>query len=247
MVHQEWRNRTPLLKNLRAVEGLGCVSIICSDKTGTLTQNKMTVTDYFCYGDGSKDRLFLTSILCNDTTVTDGKTLGDPTETSLVDYYMKHNGDYYDKLEQYPRLAEIPFDSDRKLMSTLHRIDDTLYMVTKGAVDVLLDRVTDILDNGVVRPITEEDKLRIQNENQKMSENGLRVLAFAQKQEDDEKIDLHDEQGYTFVGLICMIDPPREESAQAVQNCIRAGIKPIMITGDHKVTASAIAKQIGIF
>ena len=236
-----------IIKNLRAVEGLGCVSIICSDKTGTLTQNKMTVTDYFCYGDGSKDRLFLTSILCNDTTVTDGKTLGDPTETSLVDYYMKHNGDYYDKLEQYPRLAEIPFDSDRKLMSTLHRIDDTLYMVTKGAVDVLLDRVTDILDNGVVRPITEEDKLRIQNENQKMSENGLRVLAFAQKQEDDEKIDLHDEQGYTFVGLICMIDPPREESAQAVQNCIRAGIKPIMITGDHKVTASAIAKQIGIF
>lgn len=102
---------------------------------------------------GSKDRLFLTSILCNDTTVTDGKTLGDPTETSLVDYYMKHNGDYYDKLEQYPRLAEIPFDSDRKLMSTLHRIDDTLYMVTKGAVDVLLDRVTDILDNGVVRPL----------------------------------------------------------------------------------------------
>ena len=131
LVHQEWRNRTPLLKNLRAVEGLGCVSIICSDKTGTLTQNKMTVTDYFCYGDGSKDRLFLTSILCNDTTVTDGKTLGDPTETSLVDYYMKHNGDYYDKLEQYPRLAEIPFDSDRKLMSTLHRIDDTLYMVNK--------------------------------------------------------------------------------------------------------------------
>ena len=236
-----------IIKNLRAVEGLGCVSIICSDKTGTLTQNKMTVTDYFCYGDGSKDRLFLTSILCNDTTVTDGKTLGDPTETSLVDYYMKHNGDYYDKLEQYPRLAEIPFDSDRKLMSTLHRIDDTLYMVTKGAVDVLLDRVTDILDDGVVRPITEEDKLRIQNENQRMSENGLRVLAFAQKQEDDEKIDLHDEQGYTFVGLICMIDPPREESAQAVQNCIRAGIKPIMITGDHKVTASAIAKQIGIF
>ena len=103
------------------------------------------------------------------------------------------------------------------------------------------------MDDGVVRPITEEDKLRIQNENQRMSENGLRVLAFAQKQEDDEKIDLHDEQGYTFVGLICMIDPPREESAQAVQNCIRAGIKPIMITGDHKVTASAIAKQIGIF
>ena len=104
-----------IIKNLRAVEGLGCVSIICSDKTGTLTQNKMTVTDYFCYGDGSKDRLFLTSILCNDTTVTDGKTLGDPTETSLVDYYIKNNGDYYDKLHHYPRLAEIPFDSDRKL------------------------------------------------------------------------------------------------------------------------------------
>ncbi len=235
-----------IIKNLRAVEGLGCVSVICSDKTGTLTQNKMTVTDYFCYGDGSRERLFLASVLCNDTTVADGKTLGDPTETSLVEYYMKHHEDYYDKLAQYSRLAEIPFDSDRKLMSTLHRMDGGLYMVTKGAVDVLLDRITDILDNGTVRPVTEADKEKIQKENQKMSENGLRVLAFAQKAEEDEKIDLHDEQGYTFLGLICMIDPPREESAQAVRNCIRAGIKPIMITGDHKVTASAIARQIGI-
>jgi len=134
-----------IIKNLRAVEGLGCVSIICSDKTGTLTQNKMTVTDYFYYGEGSKKRLFLTSILCNDTTVTDGKALGDPTETCLTEYYRKYYSDYDNRLEEYPRLAEIPFDSDRKLMSTLHCIDDTLYILTKGAVDVLLERVTHIL------------------------------------------------------------------------------------------------------
>lgn len=236
-----------IIKNLRAVEGLGCVSIICSDKTGTLTQNKMTVTDYFCLGEGSKERLFLTSILCNDTTVTDGKTLGDPTETCLTEYYMKHHQDYYDRLATYPRLAEIPFDSERKLMSTLHRIDHTLYLMTKGAVDVLLHRVTHILDDGTVREITQEDKERVQNENQQMSENGLRVLAFAQKIETDETIALHDEKGYTFLGLISIIDPPREESAQAVKECMLAGIKPIMITGDHKVTACAIAKQIGIF
>ncbi len=236
-----------IIKNLRAVEGLGCVSIICSDKTGTLTQNKMTVTDYFYYGEGSKKRLFLTSILCNDTTVTDGKALGDPTETCLTEYYRKYYSDYDNRLEEYPRLAEIPFDSDRKLMSTLHCIDDTLYILTKGAVDVLLERVTHILDNGTVRSITEEDKVHIEQVNQNMSENGLRVLAFAQKKEDSQEIHLHNEDGYTFLGLISMIDPPREESEKAVQDCIRAGIQPIMITGDHKVTARAIAKQIGIY
>mgnify|MGYP004537080179 CR=1 FL=1 len=235
-----------IMKNLRAVEGLGCVSIICSDKTGTLTQNKMTVTDSFCFGEGSCSRLFLSAVLCNDTTVTQGDMLGDPTETALVQAYRNANDDYFEVLEQYPRIAELPFDSERKLMSTLHRIDDKLYLMTKGAVDVLLERTTHILDNGKPREMTDADRERIERENRSMSESGLRVLAFAQKEQSEEAVALQSECDYTFLGLICMIDPPREESAPAVADCLRAGIKPIMITGDHKVTASAIARQIGI-
>lgn len=235
-----------IIKNLRAVEGLGCVSIICSDKTGTLTQNKMTVTDSFCFGEGSVQRLFLSAILCNDATMSGDKLLGDPTETALVADYCKKWQDYQAQLEAHPRLAELPFDSDRKCMSTLHRIDGKLCMVTKGAVDVLLERVTHVWDNGAIRAVTAQDKASIEEENRRMSESGLRVLAFVQKQVERETLAFADEQDYTFLGLICMIDPPREESAQAVKDCIGAGIKPIMITGDHKVTAAAIAKEIGI-
>lgn len=235
-----------IVKNLNAVEGLGCVSIICSDKTGTLTQNKMTVQGSFSFGEKSEDRLLSASVLCNDTYISDGVAMGDPTETCLVTYYEKLGFDYEEKKNAFKRIFEIPFDSTRKLMSTVHHIDGGTIMLTKGAVDVLTSRVTKILDDGVTRDITPEDIQKIQNENQRMSENGLRVLSFAQKMLDKDTISFDDENDLTFVGLICMIDPPREESEQAVKDCITAGIKPIMITGDHKVTASAIAKKIGI-
>lgn len=235
-----------VIKNLRAVEGLGCVSIICSDKTGTLTQNKMTVEHKFTFAESGTDRLMLASILCNDSSMINGKPTGDPTETALIDYYVKHKDDFHETLKNHDRRAEIPFDSDRKLMSTVHELDGEYVMLSKGAVDVLLTRMDHILDNGFVRSINDDDIERIKQENFNFSNHGLRVLAFAQKTVTDLNITLDSEHHYTFVGLIAMIDPPREESAAAVADCYTAGIKPIMITGDHKLTASAIAKEIGI-
>lgn len=235
-----------IIKNLRAVEGLGCVSIICSDKTGTLTKNKMTVTDIYCETE-DEEALLITSILCNDTSIVEGKTMGDPTETALVDYFLTRHDDYNNIMEKYQRLGELPFDSDRKLMSTVHNINGNQMMLTKGAIDVLLERTISILDKGIVRPITEKELVEIKKRNFELSDNGLRVLAFAQKEIDKYDISFDDEKDYTFVGLIAMIDPPRDESKEAVSDCIMAGVKPIMITGDHKVTATAIARQIGIF
>lgn len=236
-----------IIKNLSAVEGLGCVSVICSDKTGTLTQNKMTVIDEYFIGDKTKNRLLEISVLCNDSYVSNGKTMGDPTETSLVDSYIKNGFDYEKIINENKRLAEIPFDSDRKLMSTVYKLDNQYTMLTKGAIDVILNRVNTIMKDGQICTITDEDIKNIQTVNKQISENGLRVLAFAQKVIDNVQIGLEDENNLTFVGLISMIDPPREESKKAVEDCKMAGILPIMITGDHKVTATAIAKQIGIF
>ena len=236
-----------IIKNLNAVEGLGCVSVICSDKTGTLTQNKMTVQEEYFIGEKSRERLLEISVLCNDSYILNGKATGDPTETSLVDSYIKNGLDYDKIIEDNKRLAEIPFDSDRKLMSTVYKLNDEYVMLTKGAIDVILNRLDNILKDGKAEPITKEDIEEIKNINQRMSENGLRVLAFAQKQVSNIEIGLEDEHNLTFVGLISMIDPPREESMQAVKDCYLAGILPVMITGDHKVTATAIAKQIGIF
>ena len=236
-----------IIKNLSAVEGLGCVSVICSDKTGTLTQNKMTVQEEYFIGEKSRERLLEISVLCNDSYILNGKATGDPTETSLVDSYIKNGLDYDKIIEDNKRLAEIPFDSDRKLMSTVYKLNDEYVMLTKGAIDVILNRLDNILKDGKAEPITKEDIEEIKNINQRMSENGLRVLAFAQKQVSNIEIGLEDEHNLTFVGLISMIDPPREESMQAVKDCYLAGILPVMITGDHKVTATAIAKQIGIF
>ncbi|MFR4986222.1 MAG: calcium-translocating P-type ATPase, PMCA-type [Lachnospirales bacterium] len=236
-----------IIKTLSAVEGLGCVSVICSDKTGTLTQNKMTVQDEYFIGEASRGRLLQISVLCNDSYILNNKAMGDPTETSLVESYIKNGLDYDKIINDNKRLSEIPFDSDRKLMSTVYKLDNEYVMFTKGAIDVILDRVDNIIKDGKVFPITNDDIENIKNINQKMSENGLRVLAFAQKQLNDIEIDLKDEHNLTFVGLISMIDPPREESMQAVKDCHMAGILPVMITGDHKVTATAIAKQIGIF
>ena len=255
---QKMAKENAIIKKLRAVEGLGSVSIICSDKTGTLTQNKMTVRKIYVDGkliNGSEislnnkveEYLIKNSILCNDSTSKDGKEIGDPTEVALVN--LGH-GILINEVElrsKYERLAEIPFDSDRKLMSTLHKIDNKNIMFTKGALDVILDRVKFIMTSDGVRELTENDKNEILDVNRRLSESGLRVLSFAYKELNEIKeLNLNDEYNYTFIGLISMIDPPREESKQAVADCIMAGIKPIMITGDHKITASAIAKEIGI-
>ncbi len=240
-----------IVKDLKAVEGLGCVSVICSDKTGTLTQNKMTVEQIYCY-DKNKDTLLLSSILCNDTVITDGVAYGDPTETAFVDYYMKEKDNYMTMLAEYPRISELPFDSERKLMSTLHIIDKIPTIFTKGAPDMLIDRCSYYLDeNGETKALDKTKYDEILKQNTDFSENGLRVLAFAQKQYQGENLDadtlsFDDENDLVFLGLEAEMDPPRPESAPAVADCIAAGIRPIMITGDHKVTASAIARKIGI-
>lgn len=240
-----------IIKDLKAVEGLGCVSVICSDKTGTLTQNKMTVEQIYCY-DKNKDTLLLSSILCNDTVITDGVAYGDPTETAFVDYYIKEKDNYMTMLAEYPRISELPFDSERKLMSTLHIIDKIPTIFTKGAPDMLIDRCSYYLDeNGETKALDKTKYDEILKQNTDFSENGLRVLAFAQKQYQGENLDadtlsFDDENDLVFLGLEAEMDPPRPESAPAVADCIAAGIRPIMITGDHKVTASAIARKIGI-
>jgi Ca2+-transporting ATPase len=226
-----------IIKQLEAVEGLGCVSIICSDKTGTLTQNKMTV-EYESSMENAEKDLLMASILCNDTMIVDGHTKGDPTETAFVDYYMKSHQDYDTVKREYSRKSELPFDSDRKLMSTLHHIDGKYVMYTKGAIDVILSRTSNL---------SEADKREVAEENFRLSNEGLRVLGFAKREFDDMRsLTLDDENELEYLGLMAEMDPPREESAQAVKDCINAGIKPIMITGDHKVTASAIARRIGI-
>lgn len=247
-----------IIKKLKAVEGLGCVSVICSDKTGTLTQNKMTVKKIFVDNKliDSEEMdlkspiskfLLTSSILCNDSTAIDGAEIGDPTEVALINFGHKFNIDEIEHRNTYQRLREIPFDSDRKLMSTLNNIDNKYIMVTKGALDVLLDRVTSIRTSTGIKRFTNDDRIHINNANKDLSSQGLRVLAFAYKEYDENKeITLEDENGFTFLGLISMIDPPREESKSAVADCIKASIKPIMITGDHKITASAIASEIGI-
>ena len=255
---QKMAKENAIIKKIRAVEGLGSVSIICSDKTGTLTQNKMTVRKVYVDKkliNGSEisldnkvqEYLIKNSILCNDSTSREGKEIGDPTEVALVNLGHDIEIDELNLRNEYNRLAEIPFDSDRKLMSTLHKIDGKNIMFTKGALDVILDRVKYIMTSDGVRELTLEDKNEILDVNRSLSESGLRVLSFAYRQLDEvRELTLEDEYDYTFLGLISMIDPPREESKQAVADCIMAGIKPIMITGDHKITASAIAKEIGI-
>ena len=255
---QKMAKENAIIKKLKAVEGLGSVSIICSDKTGTLTQNKMTVKKVYVDGklidgeslsldDNVQAYLLKNSILCNDSTSQDGKEIGDPTEVALVNLGHKLSIDELRLRGDISRLAEIPFDSDRKLMSTLHNIDNKNIMFTKGALDVMLDRVKYIMTSEGIKEISYEDRQNIIITNKELSENGLRVLAFGYKELSEIRdLTLNDENNFTFIGLISMIDPPREESKQAVADCIRAGIKPIMITGDHKITASAIAKEIGI-
>lgn len=255
---QKMAKENAIIKNLRAVEGLGCVSVICSDKTGTLTQNKMTVRKVYVDGniwnaDEMENKakavvdLVEESALCNDGAINGETTVGDPTETALLSFCRKIDGDENKIREEFPRLQEIPFDSDRKLMSTLHHRNGRYEMLVKGAPDVLLARCASVEQNGQTVPITDAICRDIIDKNQTFSSQGLRVLAFAKKVlEENRPLTLDDETDLIFTGLIAMMDPPREESAPAVADCRRAGIRPVMITGDHKVTASAIAKDIGI-
>lgn len=256
---QKMAQQNAIIKDLKAVESLGCVSVICSDKTGTLTQNKMTVQHVFADGktitpkqldaaDPVVKELLFNAVLNNDSSIVDGVGIGDPTEFALLAMLDPEKWDVAKLRAEHPRLSELAFDSDRKLMSTLYQQGEQAVMFTKGALDVLLDRTVCISTNEGVRAITKEDKDAILKKNLEFSEQGLRVLAFAKrKMQAGEELDLDSEQELTFLGLISMIDPPREESAKAVTDAVTAGIRPIMITGDHKVTATAIAKQIGIF
>lgn len=243
-----------VMKDLKAVEGLGCVSVICSDKTGTLTKNKMTVREVFFdketrtaeSGTLQCEKLSMAMSLCNDAAFSTEGTIGDPTETALIEYTGRE--DCTRMRETYPRISELPFDSDRKLMSTLHEINGEVRMFTKGAVDNMLSRLTKIRIGNTVRDITEEDRAAIAEQNMAYSEKGMRVLCFAERVFDSRReLNVEDEHDFTFIGLSAMTDPPRDESKAAVADCIRAGIKPVMITGDHKVTAKAIAKEIGIY
>ena len=256
---QKMAREHAIIKELKAVESLGCVSVICSDKTGTLTQNKMTVQNIYVNNETiSIDRLDLRNqlhryllydaILTNDSSIVDGKGIGDPTEFALVEMGRKATVDENLLRELMPRLEEIPFDSDRKLMSTKYELHDVPTVLTKGALDVLLDSTANIRLEDGIREITQADKDAILQKNLEFSQEGLRVLAFGYKEvPEDYTLSLDNENGFTFLGLISMMDPPREESKAAVADAKRAGIKPVMITGDHKITATAIAKQIGIF
>ena len=256
---QKMAKEHAIIKELKAVESLGCVSVICSDKTGTLTQNKMTVQNIYTNGQTiAIDQLNLKNqlhryllydaILTNDSSIVDGKGIGDPTEFALVEMGRKATVDENLLRELMPRLEEIPFDSDRKLMSTKYELHDVPTVLTKGALDVLLDRTVKIRMEEGIRDITQEDREAILQKNLEFSQEGLRVLAFGYKEvPEDYTLSLDNENDFIFLGLISMMDPPREESKAAVADAKRAGIKPVMITGDHKITATAIAKQIGIF
>lgn len=256
---QKMAKENAIIKDLKAVETLGCVSVICSDKTGTLTQNKMTVRKIYAGGrpitpaeltlqEPVQKYLLLNAILNNDSDLAEGQCIGDPTETALLNMLSDSGLDYIPIREKYPRIEELSFDSTRKLMSSRYQIDQKDIIFTKGALDVMLERITEIQTADGVRPFMEADREQIQKQNQQFSENGLRVLAFAYREAGrQEHLTTESEKDFIFLGLISMMDPPREESVKAVRDAIRAGIKPIMITGDHSVTATAIAKQIGIY
>ena len=265
---QKMAKENAIVKDLKAVESLGCVSVICSDKTGTLTQNRMTVQKVYVGGKvlepselDIKSRvhryLLYNAVLNNDSSIVDGKEIGDPTEYALLhmyrsiplgpDMFLKGQSLEEDHLRKsMDRLEEVPFDSDRKLMSAKYRLHGVSTVLTKGAPDILLARCEKIMDENGIHDITEEEREEVRKANQKFSENGLRVLAFACR-ETEETLTADTECEFTFLGLIAMMDPPRPESVEAVKNAIRAGIRPVMITGDHKITAVAIAKEIGIY
>jgi len=243
-----------IIKQLNAVESLGCVSVICSDKTGTLTQNKMKVMELFLNNevikpemldvkDHSHDVLLKSCLLCNNAVSNGSTQIGDPTEIALLDLFDRYGEKDADYHVEAIRIKELPFDSTRKMMS----INSENHLYTKGAVDVILDRCDQILIHDKKRPITEEDIKLIKEQNESFAKEGLRVLGFAYKTMKPKELSLEDENDLTFVGMVAQMDPPRLESKDAVSKCKMAGIKPIMITGDHIITATSIAKEIGIF
>ena len=257
---QRMVKRNSIIKKLPAVETLGSATVICSDKTGTLTQNKMTVQKIFYSGniidvDDIKDinndleKLIYTAMLCNDTKISENNELtGDPTETALVDLGFKLN---FKKsiYEDMPRTFEIPFESDRKLMTTVNKVNDKYIVYTKGGVDELLNRCINYVENSEIKNDLESYKKIISNNNENMAKEALRVLAFGYKElyHKPNKEELENlESDLTYIGMVGMIDPPRIEAKDAVKKCKTAGIKPVMITGDHKITAIAIAKELGI-
>ena len=266
---QKMARENAIIKDLKAVESLGCVTVICSDKTGTLTQNKMTVKSIYVDGkvlkpeelklsDRTQRYLLYNAVLNNDASIANGKCIGDPTEYALLEMFRSIPDEENEVFEEFyadeeeirknfTRKEELPFDSDRKLMSTKYHLhDDVPTVLTKGALDVLLDRCTQVQYNDGIRQMTAEEREKIEAQNQIYSENGLRVLAFAYK-ETKEALSVETETDFIFLGLTAMVDPPRPEAIQAVAEAKGAGIRPVMITGDHKITAVAIAKEIGIF
>ena len=258
---QKMVKKNAIVKKLPAVETLGSATVICSDKTGTLTQNKMTVEKIFINGETKElaeykeninedlKKLIFANMLCNDTKIsTDGKLTGDPTETALVDMAFKLDFDpsVYDRM---PRIQEIPFDSDRKLMTTVNEVNGKYIVYTKGGMDELIGICNSYILNGEIKNNIEEYKNMITKNNEQMAKEALRVLACAYKEIDHKptKEDMENiEKDLIFVGMVGMIDPPREEAKIAVEKCKTAGIKTVMITGDHKITATAIAKKLGI-
>ena len=266
---QKMAKQNAIIKDLKAVESLGCVSVICSDKTGTLTQNRMTVQKLYADGKlvdvnhielaNEPQRLLVKiGLLASDATTDEetGQEIGDPTEIALVRVGNRFEIDAVEYRKQHPRLAELAFDSDRKLMSTLHLIGKMPTLYTKGAIDTLLSRSDTLLTSNGEEPLTDALRREIMEVNNQLSREGLRVLAFGERRlpekmdcplSDQALLALSDEEHFTFIGLVSMMDPPREESVQAVADAKRAGIRTVMITGDHKVTASAIAAKIGIF
>ena len=245
---QRLAKRNAIIRNLSSVETLGGATVICSDKTGTLTQNKMTVTQTWLFNDQDLRELMKGAYLCNDARLSDGQWVGDPTETALSEWAIKTGLDVNDIAERYPRVAEVPFDSGRKRMTTVHQRGDDVIAYIKGGVDEVLSGVHKLLVDGEVCEITDEDKTKILDANRAMGKQALRVLAIARRQLDEviKDGDVNVEQHMTFVGLVGMIDPPREEVKVAIQECKDAGIEVVMITGDHKTTAQAIAMQIGL-
>ncbi|SNX55204.1 calcium-translocating P-type ATPase, SERCA-type [Thermoanaerobacterium sp. RBIITD] len=257
---QKMIKRNAIIRKLPAVETLGSASVICSDKTGTLTQNKMTVvkiyTDFKEINlkekyDSDANFILKNAALCTDAFIdNEGKSYGDPTEVALVAAFENNVSKKNDIEKENPRTAEIPFDSERKMMTTIHRLkSDKFRVITKGAPDNVIERCKYIIKDGKVEPLEENDRLNLKNENEKMGKDALRVLAISYK--DIEHIpnvlDIDGvENDLIFIGLIGMIDPPREEVKDSVKICKKAGIKPVMITGDHKITAMAIAKELGI-
>ena len=256
---QRLAKQNAIVRNLPSVETLGSTTVICSDKTGTLTQNRMTVTHIYAAGKLSDtsvpapitDELLKMSVLANDAVLgTDGQSIGDPTETALVDAGVKHSIDKNALDAELPRVAEIPFDSERKLMTTVHQSNDKDYLVAvKGGLDELLANCTRINDGTTIRPLTEKDIENIHKANVEMASQALRVLAVGYKTVSELPaafVPATLENEFIFLGMVGMIDPPREEAKEAVRRCKEAGIRPVMITGDHKITATAIARSLGI-